>query len=208
VRHRDGAGPTRLVRYRRPPPGAAGGLPAGRANAGRRLELRAVPEGRAQLVPHDEERPRRAACVRRCRWTPGGRNCDGRGTGPRVPAGAPDVPLPSDRRCRRRSDDAPVVPPALAPRHLAGTRLLPRAAAPADERLRDAVDAVVGKRRRDGRWPLQQRYPGRTWFEMEQVGQPSRWNTLRALRVSRPVAREQPLRTIRTVGRPLPPSPT
>jgi hypothetical protein len=57
------------------------------------------------------------------------------------------------------------------------------AAAPADERLTDAVDAVVGKRRRDGRWPLQQRYPGRTWFEMEQVGQPSRWNTLRALRV-------------------------
>lgn len=52
-----------------------------------------------------------------------------------------------------------------------------------DERLTDAIEVVVGKRRRDGRWPLQQRYPGRTWFEMEQVGQPSRWNTLRAQRV-------------------------
>jgi len=55
--------------------------------------------------------------------------------------------------------------------------------APTDERLAGAIDVLVAKQRRDGRWPLQQRYPGRTWFEMEQVGQPSRWNTLRALRV-------------------------
>ncbi len=27
------------------------------------------------------------------------------------------------------------------------------------------------------------RYPGKTWFELEHVGEPSRWNTLRALRV-------------------------
>lgn len=52
-----------------------------------------------------------------------------------------------------------------------------------DPRLGDAVDVLVKKRRKDGRWPLQQRYSGRTWFEMEEVGQPSRWNTLRALRV-------------------------
>ena len=57
------------------------------------------------------------------------------------------------------------------------------AAAPTDERLADAIDVLIGKQRRDGRWPLQQRHPGRTWFEMEQVGQPSRWNTLRARRV-------------------------
>lgn len=57
------------------------------------------------------------------------------------------------------------------------------AAAPADERLSDGVAVLIGKRRRDGRWPLQQRYPGRTWFEMERVDEPSRWNTLRALRV-------------------------
>ena len=35
----------------------------------------------------------------------------------------------------------------------------------------------------DGTWDLQNRHPGKTFFEMEAVGKPSRWNTLRALRV-------------------------
>jgi hypothetical protein len=52
-----------------------------------------------------------------------------------------------------------------------------------DGRLRDAIDVVEKKRDGDGRWPLQQRWPGQTWFEMETVGEPSRWNTLRAMRV-------------------------
>ncbi len=51
------------------------------------------------------------------------------------------------------------------------------AAAPADERLTDAVEIVVSKRGRDGRWPLQQPHPGKGWFEMERPRQPSRWNT-------------------------------
>jgi hypothetical protein len=52
-----------------------------------------------------------------------------------------------------------------------------------DPRLEEAIDVVSGKRRKDGRWPLQQRWAGETWFEMEKVGKPSRWNTLRAMRV-------------------------
>jgi len=32
-------------------------------------------------------------------------------------------------------------------------------------------------------WPLQNRYRGKTYFELERLGAPSRWNTLRALRV-------------------------
>jgi hypothetical protein len=52
-----------------------------------------------------------------------------------------------------------------------------------DQRLEEAIDVVEEKRDRDGRWPLQQRWPGATWFEMETVGEPSRWNTLRAMRV-------------------------
>lgn len=52
-----------------------------------------------------------------------------------------------------------------------------------DDRLQDAIDVVRRKRLSDGRWPLQQRWPGETWFEMETVGEPSRWNTLRAMRV-------------------------
>jgi hypothetical protein len=38
-------------------------------------------------------------------------------------------------------------------------------------------------RRDDGRWALPYTYKGKTYFQMEPVGRPSRWNTLRALRV-------------------------
>lgn len=54
-----------------------------------------------------------------------------------------------------------------------------------DERMRPALEVLLKKRRRDGRWPLQARHPGQVHFEMEKPGQPSRWNTLRALRVLR-----------------------
>jgi hypothetical protein len=55
--------------------------------------------------------------------------------------------------------------------------------APYDERLAEAIEIVRGGRRADGRWALQNRYRGKTYFEMERVGGASRWNTLRALRV-------------------------
>jgi hypothetical protein len=55
--------------------------------------------------------------------------------------------------------------------------------APRDERLREAIDIVRSVQRQDGRWTLQNSYKGRTWFELERIGAPSRWNTLRALRV-------------------------
>ncbi len=52
-----------------------------------------------------------------------------------------------------------------------------------DPRMQDALDVLVKKRRKDGAWPLQAKHPGQTHFDMEAPGQPSRWNTLRALRV-------------------------
>jgi hypothetical protein len=55
--------------------------------------------------------------------------------------------------------------------------------APRDPRLADAIEIVRNERIKDGRWPLQNSYKGKTYFEMERVGAPSRWNTLRALRV-------------------------
>jgi hypothetical protein len=55
--------------------------------------------------------------------------------------------------------------------------------APCDRRLSEAVDIVRKSRLDDGRWPLQHVYKGKTYFEMEKLGGPSRWNTLRALRV-------------------------
>jgi hypothetical protein len=55
--------------------------------------------------------------------------------------------------------------------------------APRDPRLADAIELVQHARRADGRWPLQNIYAGKTWFPLESRGAPSRWNTLRALRV-------------------------
>ncbi|MEE9464714.1 MAG: hypothetical protein V3W14_03950 [Candidatus Neomarinimicrobiota bacterium] len=52
-----------------------------------------------------------------------------------------------------------------------------------DPRMEDALEVIFKKRRQDGTWPLQARHPGQTHFEMEKSGQPSRWNTLRVLRV-------------------------
>ena len=52
-----------------------------------------------------------------------------------------------------------------------------------DVRMNDAIDVLLKKRRSDRKWPLQAKHPGKTHFDMEQTGKPSRWNTLRALRV-------------------------
>ncbi len=52
-----------------------------------------------------------------------------------------------------------------------------------DDRLMDAIDILLKRRTREGKWLLQNRHPGRTFFDMEKVGEPSRWNTLRALRI-------------------------
>ena len=52
-----------------------------------------------------------------------------------------------------------------------------------DPRMQDALDVLLKKRRKDNRWPVQAKHPGQTHFEMEKTGGPSRWNTLRSLRV-------------------------
>ena len=54
---------------------------------------------------------------------------------------------------------------------------------PYDERMNEAVELVVNRKTINGKWVLQNRHPGKTYFEMEQVGKPSRWITLGALRV-------------------------
>jgi hypothetical protein len=53
-----------------------------------------------------------------------------------------------------------------------------------DPRLGEAVDHVRSKRLEDGTWPLDWSLPGRVWFNVDDgPGKPSRWVTLRALRV-------------------------
>ncbi len=53
-----------------------------------------------------------------------------------------------------------------------------------DPRLAEAVDVVRSKAQPDGTWLLENTHPGAVHFSMEDGdGRPSRWNTLRALRV-------------------------
>ena len=58
------------------------------------------------------------------------------------------------------------------------------AGAAPDERMREAIDLVESKRGDDGRWMLEHTHLGAVHFELEDGdGKPSRWNTLRAMRV-------------------------
>jgi hypothetical protein len=59
------------------------------------------------------------------------------------------------------------------------------AGAERDERAQDAIDLLVSKRDSEGYWPQYRGPSGKYWFQMESVGKPSRWNTLRALRILR-----------------------
>lgn len=53
-----------------------------------------------------------------------------------------------------------------------------------DDRVGDAIAVVAGNRGADGRWPLQNPHREQLGIDMgEREGEPSRWNTLRALRV-------------------------
>jgi hypothetical protein len=55
-----------------------------------------------------------------------------------------------------------------------------------DDRCAEAIALVADKRDEDGRWTLENTHMGPTHFEMEGPdGFPSRWNTLRAMRVLR-----------------------
>lgn len=54
---------------------------------------------------------------------------------------------------------------------------------PWDDRMKPALDVMITKRSKRGTWNVQSAHPGMVHFVMEQAGKPSRWNTLRALRI-------------------------
>jgi hypothetical protein len=67
---------------------------------------------------------------------------------------------------------------------LRGLDYLRRAGVTPDERVTEAIALVGSKRDEDGQWRLETQYAGKMSVEVDAgVGQPSRWNTLRALRV-------------------------
>ncbi len=98
-----------------------------------------------------------------------------------------------ERRLLRRLSTGEVIDPAFTRFSfptwwhydvLRGLEYLRRAGAAPDERLVEAIELVESKRDDDGRWPLENRHPGTMPIEVDEgEGQPSRWNTLRALRV-------------------------
>jgi len=100
-----------------------------------------------------------------------------------------------ERRLLRRLSTGEVIDPAFTqfsyPTYwhydaLRGLDYLRSAGAAPDERMTEAIDLVKSKRDADGRWPLENPHPGRLHFAMDDgEGRPSRWNTLRALRVLR-----------------------
>ena len=52
-----------------------------------------------------------------------------------------------------------------------------------DLRLTNALESIVSKQDEDGRWKLENSLNGKMWVDIETKGKPSKWVTLRALRV-------------------------
>jgi len=112
-----------------------------------------------------------------------------------------------ERRLLRRLSTGELIDPAFTqfsyPTYwhydvLRGLDYLRGAGVPPDERMAEAIDLVHSKRDADGRWPLENPHPGRLHFAMDEgEGRPSRWNTLRAMRVLR-WYRETPRSALRT----------
>ena len=98
-----------------------------------------------------------------------------------------------DRRLFRRRSTGEVIDPSWLQFSfptwyfydvLRGLEHLRAAGVAPDERVAEAIAIVEGNRDPDGRWPLQNVHPGESWFATDDgEGRPSRWNTLRALRV-------------------------
>jgi hypothetical protein len=52
-----------------------------------------------------------------------------------------------------------------------------------DERMQEAIDRVISKQDKQGRWTLENTFNGRFVVDIEEKGKPSKWVTLNALRV-------------------------
>ncbi|MGI8823801.1 MAG: hypothetical protein ACR2JP_10960 [Acidimicrobiia bacterium] len=100
-----------------------------------------------------------------------------------------------ERRILRRLSTGEIIDPAFTQFSyptgyhydaLRGLDYLRAAEVEPDERVADAIELVMQKRSEDGRWPLENPHPDQLDIGMDDgEGKPSRWITLRALRVLR-----------------------
>jgi hypothetical protein len=100
-----------------------------------------------------------------------------------------------ERKLFRRKSTGEVVDPAWLqfsfPTHwhydvLRALEYFRQAGDPPDERVDEAIQLLRSKQQPDGTWLLENTHPGKVHFVLEEGdGRPSRWNTLRALRVLR-----------------------
>jgi hypothetical protein len=70
-----------------------------------------------------------------------------------------------------------------------------------DPRLDEAVELVLSKQDEQGRWKMAYSYNGKMWADVEQKGQPSKWVTLRAVRMLKTRGLSNAPHWIRTEGR-------
>jgi hypothetical protein len=54
-----------------------------------------------------------------------------------------------------------------------------------DPRLNDAIELVLSRQDEQGRWKMRYGYKGKMWIDIEKKGKPSKWVTLRVLRILR-----------------------
>jgi hypothetical protein len=52
-----------------------------------------------------------------------------------------------------------------------------------DERMQEAINLIVSKQDKQGKWKLEDTFNGRFLVDIEEKGKPSKWVTLNALRV-------------------------
>lgn len=100
-----------------------------------------------------------------------------------------------DRRLLRRRSSGEIVDPAFTRFSfptgyhydvLRGLDHLRAAGIEPDERIGEAISLIESRRDADGLWPLENPHPDQLDIEVdEREGKPSRWNTLRAMRVLR-----------------------
>ena len=109
-----------------------------------------------------------------------------RGPRPGVPAGAAHAPAAVVRRGDRSRWARFAFPTEWHYDVLRGLDYLRRAGVAPDARVDEAVGLVAERRQPDGRWLLDEAHRDAVSGDLEGgAGQPSRWNTLRALRVLR-----------------------